>query len=144
MTGFEQYTCVLCLTIPSKKCDINFLDSNQNLLKELDDLPFSITFKKSICKACLVLLNKRRSFKERLCELDKTITNVHQLALNVIGLSLTIKRNAARKLGFEQIEKTSIFNVPDANYVPCFNRNTCPMYNELEMRNRLVFVTIFS
>jgi hypothetical protein len=92
-----QYKCVL----PSNKSNIYFLDSNENIRKELDDLSFSILPANSICKACLALVNKRGSFKERLCELDNTITNVHETALNTIGIQLKVKRNFVRKLGFE-------------------------------------------
>jgi hypothetical protein len=65
MVGFVQYKCVLCFKVPSNKSDINFLDSKENICKELDDLSFSILPANSICKACLELVNKRRSFKER-------------------------------------------------------------------------------
>ena len=56
--------------------DLNFLDSKENIRKELDDLSFSISPANSICKACLALLNK-----ERLCELDNTITKVEHFRL---------------------------------------------------------------
>jgi hypothetical protein len=46
------------------------------------------------------LLNKRKNFRERLCELDKTITVVHETALNVIGIPLKLKGNTVRKLEF--------------------------------------------
>ena len=106
---FAQYKCVLCFKVPSNKSDINFLDSEGNIRKELDDLSFSISPANSICKACLALVNKRRSFKERLCKLDNTITNVHETALNAIGIPLKVKRNVVRKLGFEQTcDKTFI------------------------------------
>ena len=100
-----QYKCVLCgFKVPSNKSDINFLDSKENIRKELDDFFFSILPANSICKACLALVNKRRSFKGRLCELDNTITNVHETALNAIGIPLKVmqvNRNVVRKLGFE-------------------------------------------
>ena len=101
MVGFVQYKFVLCFKVPSNKSDINFLDSKENIRKELDDLSFSILPANSICKTCLALVNKRRSFKKRLCELDNTITNVHETALNAVGIPLKVKRNFVRKLGFE-------------------------------------------
>ena len=76
------------------------MDSKESIRKELDDLPFTISTATSICKACLALLNKRKSFRERLCELDKTITIVHETALNVIGIPLKLKGNTVRKLEF--------------------------------------------
>lgn len=95
MACFEQYKCVLCFKVPSLKSDINFLDNKENIRGELESLPFSISLGKSICKACLALMNKRRSFKERLLDLDNTLTKVHQTALN----NRTGK--VARNLGFE-------------------------------------------
>jgi hypothetical protein len=70
--GLCEYKCVLCFKVPSNKGDINLLDGKENIRKELDDLSF-MSPANSICKACLALVNKRRSFKERLCELDNTI-----------------------------------------------------------------------
>ena len=91
---------VICFKVPSNKSDINFLDS-----KELDDLSFSISPTNSICKACLASVNKRlngeASKNGLICELDNTITNVHEIALNAIGIPIKVKRNVVRKLGFE-------------------------------------------
>jgi hypothetical protein len=101
MVGFVQYKCVL----PSNKSNIYFLDSNENIRKELDDISFRILPTNSICKACLALVNKRGSFKERLCELDNTITNVHETALNAIGIPLKVKRNVVRKLGSSRLAR---------------------------------------
>jgi hypothetical protein len=98
MVGFMQYKCVLCFKVPSNKSDINLLDSKENKRKELDDLSFSISPANSISKACLALVNKRRSFKERLCELDNMITNVHETALNAIGIPLKVKRKIVQKI----------------------------------------------
>jgi hypothetical protein len=50
------------------QCDSNFLDSKENICKELDDLSFSILPANGICKACLVLVDKRRSSKNGYCE----------------------------------------------------------------------------
>jgi hypothetical protein len=65
MVGFVQHKCVLCFNVPSNKSDINFLDSKENIRKELDGLSFSILPANSICKACLALVNKRAEKLQR-------------------------------------------------------------------------------
>jgi hypothetical protein len=56
--------------------------------KALGDISFPFSPTNKICKTCLALVNKRRSFQERLCALDNTITSVHETALNAIGIPL--------------------------------------------------------
>ena len=118
MAAFDEYKCILCLKIPSNKSDINFLDTKENIRTELDDLPFSILPAKSICKACIALINKRRGLRVRLGELNKNLMTVHETALKTVGKPLNFKKNVVRKLGFEDTVTSTEINCIEEHNEP--------------------------
>lgn len=129
MESFEDYKCILCYKLPSKKNDINILDGKETIQTELDDLPFVVlSSAKCICKTCLSLINKRRGLKERLADIDKDLTMAYRTALSANGIPVKMKRKAANKLIYEIPPD----NVPSSGF-GCLGKTH-------ESSNRLVLV----
>ncbi len=104
--------CVLCFELLSKPTDRNFIDGNNKVYEELDDLPFVVKHTSLyIRKRCLTVIKKQRWLKNKVTEINKSLEALYRTKCSDAGLAIKIKQvpvhASAKKSKFSQNDSTS-------------------------------------
>ena len=97
METSSEFLCILCLENLEKPNDRNYVDGKTNVRNELDDLPFVVfNASKYVCKKCLSLLRKRRSWKDKILEMDDDLSVSYRTKAASFGISFKLKHPSKR------------------------------------------------